>query len=388
MAEETTKKGVSWADQMDVELEEERRPASPATATSVGVKGSSGSGGMRELLAVIKKLQTEMVALKKRTGTEGNSDVKDFNKPQEERNTRAPDGRPICHFCGEVGHIRRFCEKKRKSHGKDGTGTAVEMVRPSPAETGVAGDIPLLLIDTDQLVTEEVLVQGKRVEAVIDTGAAVSVMAPGTVVELGLAIHAGGAPSVVMVNGQRAPPLSSVIFTIEIAGKTVETKAIVLDMKGNRLLLGNDTLKKFKRLEIQYGEGRPKLWQGELPVGLLAEGEQEGDGEAADKVISREGRNLPPRSLVAVEIEPISSVLACSVLIEPSTSLEKAKGISAGRVLVNEQLVRVLMLNPGNRTQYIRSGTVIGNAGKIEEETTRVRKKRKTGTSRAGLTKN
>lgn len=46
MAEETTKKGVSWADQMDVELEEERRPASPATATSVGVKGSSGSGGM------------------------------------------------------------------------------------------------------------------------------------------------------------------------------------------------------------------------------------------------------------------------------------------------------------------------------------------------------
>lgn len=323
MAEETTKKGVSWADQMDVELEEERRPASPPTATSVGVKGSSGSGGMRELLAVIKKLQTEMVALKKRTGTEGNSDVKDFNKPQEERNTRAPDGRPICHFCGEVGHIRRFCEKKRKSHGKDGTGTAVEMVRPSPAETGVAGDIPLLLIDTDQLVTEEVLVQGKRV-----------------------------------------------------------------DMKGNRLLLGNDTLKKFKRLEIQYGEGRPKLWQGELPVGLLAEGEQEGDGEAADKVISREGRNLPPRSLVALEIEPISSVLACSVLIEPSTSLEKAKGISAGRVLVNEQLVRVLMLNPGNRTQYIRSGTVIGNAGKIEEETTRVRKKRKTGTSRAGLTKN
>lgn len=72
-----------------------------------------------------------------------------------------------------------------------------------------------------------------------------------------------------MVNEQRAPLLGNVNFTIEIAWKTVETKTIVLDMKEIRLLLGNDTL------EIQYGKGRPKLWLGELPMGLIGEGEQE-----------------------------------------------------------------------------------------------------------------
>ncbi|KAK4004340.1 hypothetical protein OUZ56_006078 [Daphnia magna] len=80
-------------------------------------------------------------------------------------------------------------------------------------------------------------------------------------------------------------------------------------------------------------------------------------------------RNLPPRSLLAVEIEPLSSVLACSVLIEPSASLEKAKGISADRVLVNRDkgFARALMLNPGVRSQYVRPGTVIGSTVEIEE---------------------
>ncbi|KAI9555930.1 hypothetical protein GHT06_018467 [Daphnia sinensis] len=202
-------------------------------------------------------------------------------------------------------------------------------------------------------------------------------MAPSTVVQLGLAIHAGGCPSIVMVNGLKASPLGSVEFAVEIAVMILATKAIVLDMKGIRLLLGNDTLKKFKRLEIQYGEGRPKLWLGELPVGLLEEGAHRVRDGASEKIIMREGRNLPPRSLVAVEIEPLSPGLACSVLIKPSASLEKAKGISAGRILVkrDEGVVRVLTLNPGNRSQHVRAGTITGNTVEIEREVVEIAEK-------------
>ena len=46
-------------------------------------------------------------------------------------------------------------------------------------------DIPLLLIDVDQLITEEVQIgtvnQFQKAAAVVDTGAVVSIMSPGIV---------------------------------------------------------------------------------------------------------------------------------------------------------------------------------------------------------------
>ncbi|KAI9557135.1 integrase core domain protein [Daphnia sinensis] len=125
---------------------------------------------------------------------------------------------------------------------------------------------------------------------------------------------------------------------------------------------------------VEYFGEAPSSTSSEVELqqeaGLLGEEEHGARDGASEKIIIREGRNLPPRSLVAVEIEPLSPVLACSVLIEPSTSLEKAKEISAGRILIKreEGVVRVLMLNPGNRSQYVGPGTVIGNTVEIEGE--------------------
>ncbi|KAI9558444.1 hypothetical protein GHT06_015230 [Daphnia sinensis] len=220
MAVKSTKKGVSWADQMEEEDEETTREPSFGERYG-GTVGSNktianGDGGVEDEIG------------------NGESDAADFSKPQGEKNPRSPDGRPMCHLCGVVGHIRRFCpKKKQKEEGV--TGKAIGMLREGAGDTAGSEGIPLLLIDLGQLVTKE---------------------------------------------------------------------------------------------------GRPKLWLGELPVGLLGEEEHGAQDGASEKIIIREGRNLPPRSLVAVEIEPLSLVLACSVLIEPSTSLGKAKGISTGRILI------------------------------------------------------
>ncbi len=51
----------------------------------------------------------------------------------------------------------------------------------------------------------------------------------------------------------------------------VATKVLILKMRGIKLLLGNDALKRFKKVKIEYGEGKPKLRFRDLPVELLAE---------------------------------------------------------------------------------------------------------------------
>lgn len=55
------------------------------------------------------------------------------------------------------------------------------------------------------------VVQEEKVEENIDTRAAMSVIAPAMVIQFGLATYAS---SVVMVNGQKVPPLESEEFVV------------------------------------------------------------------------------------------------------------------------------------------------------------------------------
>jgi hypothetical protein len=171
-----------------------------------------------------------------------------------------------------VGHIRRNCPNKKKE-GSQETEAAVGMIRKE-GET----DIPLLLIDVDQLIMEEVEIgtgnQFQKVAAVVDTGAVVSIMSPALAAGLRTEIRTWGGPSIVMVNGQKTPSMGKVSMELKIGAAKVTAEILVLEMSGIELLWGNDVLKKFKRLEIEYGEGKPRLRFGDLPVGLLTE-EQE-----------------------------------------------------------------------------------------------------------------
>jgi hypothetical protein len=118
--------------------------------------------------------------------------------------SRSADGKPICFKCQEVGHIRRNGPNKKE--GSQETEAAVGMIRKE-GET----DIPLLLIDVDQLITEEVEIgtgnQLKKAAAVVNTGAVVSIMSPALAAGLRTEIRTWGGPSIVMVNGQKTPPM-------------------------------------------------------------------------------------------------------------------------------------------------------------------------------------
>ena len=106
---------------------------------------------LQQLMAVMQQMQVELVTLKrkqgrnKQNGQNGGAQSGTTTGP-----SRSVDGKPICFNCQEVGHIRRNRPNKKKE-GIQETEAAVGMIRKE-GET----DIPLMLIDVDQLITEEV----------------------------------------------------------------------------------------------------------------------------------------------------------------------------------------------------------------------------------------
>ena len=314
------------------------------------------------ILQTLKEIQTELVVLRVR----GKSQER--GRSPGRRRSRTEDGKPICFACGKVGHISKFCEARTSQTDgmnpvEDRSGL-VGILRSHPADH--SEDIPLLNINLKHLITEEVECNGTKLTAVIDTGAAVSVLAPALLKQLGLNLQDWSGPSVIMVNGQRAPFLGAVDLKISLSGMVAEGKAYVLDMDGIPLLLGNDFLRQFKRLEIRYGGGRPTLLLGELPIGLLGEVNNPGPKD----LITTEGREIPARTLVPVEVQVTPPEKnGGDWLLHPSKKLAEKNGLSAGNVLLNGQLPihRVLMLNMTEQKKYIYPGTVLGSIEPISE---------------------
>ncbi|KAK4006315.1 hypothetical protein OUZ56_011469 [Daphnia magna] len=105
-----------------------------------------------------------------------------------------------------------------------------------------------------------------RIKAVNDTEVVVSVASLNLQETLGACRMGWDGPSVVMVNGQRFPPLGVLELEIEHRGMKASGKVIVLEMKWIELLLSNEFLIQFKRLQINYVPTGAELLLGELPV--------------------------------------------------------------------------------------------------------------------------
>ncbi|KZS03950.1 Uncharacterized protein APZ42_033203 [Daphnia magna] len=194
------------------------------------------------------------------------------------------------------------------------------------------------------------------------TAAVVSVASPSLQEKLGARRMGWDGPSVVMVNGQKAPPLGAFELKIEHRGMKASGKVILLEMRGIELLLGNDFLSQFKRLYIYYVPNSAELLLGELPIYVI----EELEAVNARRLVTKTGRTLPPRAIVPVEIEA-TTLNEATWTIEPSEHLARAKGVTAGKVLVSDHpLGQVLMVNLTNRRAYLREGTVLGQIEAVE----------------------
>ncbi len=124
---------------------------------------------LQQLMTVMQQMQGELVALRRRQ-VRGNHGVSTNGEPHNSGTqgpARSADRKLICYHCKEEGHIRKRCPKMRSDDAKPEK--AVRTVRKEREE-----DVPLLLIDTEQLITEEVKIEtegnSKTVRVVVDTG--------------------------------------------------------------------------------------------------------------------------------------------------------------------------------------------------------------------------
>nr|CAH0104289.1 unnamed protein product [Daphnia galeata] len=140
---------------------------------------------LKQLFEVVQQLQGEIIAIKKRPPRRDRPDNKgpQYNTQSNQTTTpqRTADGRPICFYCKEDGHIKRYCPKKKiddETQSNTQRNTTVALMSTSDDECDK--EIPLLKIDVAQLLVENVTIgkdgAEREIEAVIDTGAAVSIV--------------------------------------------------------------------------------------------------------------------------------------------------------------------------------------------------------------------
>ncbi|KAK4013534.1 hypothetical protein OUZ56_026088 [Daphnia magna] len=138
-------------------------------------------------------------------------------------------------------------------------------------------------------------------------------------------------------NGKRTadtpPPLGRVELTITIGTTTIQAKVLVLEMRWINLLLGNDVLRRFKKLEIEYRTGKSKMRFGERTVQMANIDQIQ---TSATKIVAKSGARIQARSMAAVEIEQTEatkpSLVGSPWMIEPSTN--RTTGPRPGRALM------------------------------------------------------
>ncbi|KAK4045753.1 hypothetical protein OUZ56_033664 [Daphnia magna] len=134
-----------------------------------------------------------------------------------------PDGKPICFRCRQPGHLKQNCQipmENRQGNGNGGNHRATgDTQRTKPTFLGLLKEesglsFPLLRSDVTKLVVQDVMCNGRKIPAVIDTGTAVSVCSPGVATLLRLEIKPWLANRLVSINSQKIRPGGAVELEI------------------------------------------------------------------------------------------------------------------------------------------------------------------------------
>jgi predicted aspartyl protease len=113
-------------------------------------------------------------------------------------------------------------------------------------------NVPCLTLITSKLITQTVQCGNMMVKAVVDTGAVITVISPKLLACTNFQITEWEGPRVIMANGSTASPIGATLITVKLHNKVATGNAVVMQMEGIDLLLGNDFLKQFGKLHIDY----------------------------------------------------------------------------------------------------------------------------------------
>ena len=275
------------------------------------------------------------------TNVPGRNFVPNTTTPRTYQVNRTSDGRPICHNCRKPGHIARFCNSNR------------------PAQ------LNSLHTTGDRLVTEDVLCNGIEAKALIDTGAAITAVSDKFAQSLKDNFRDWNGPSISLANGQRLYPRTGVKITISLDNKRAQGVAIVKPLTNSDILLGNDFLREFGSLNIQYLQDKsPNLEQWSFDTDIPTEGKQNDI-----RVFMAKDRQIPAQAMALVEVVikyGIQNPTLKAWIVEPSTNLFTKKGVSLGHSIITN-LNEVYLTNLSKQGQYIPKGTCLAKLEAIYE---------------------
>ena len=244
--------------------------------------------------------------------------------------------------------------KKLNAVGKGGDATLFAFTMPP--------------IDGSKLVFTTVKCQNRMFEAIVDTGAEISVISPETCKLLKLsATQDWDGPLLVMANGTQTKPEGSINLEIIVGTIPVNVKAAILSINGFDLLLGNNALRQLRTVQVKYYQ------KGESIFFIKPEPELLEKNDEFCSIASGESRTIPAFSMVTVtvDVKKNKADLSNSRLInEPSMKVLATKGFSVGRLLLPVEeipnVMTVQLVNFLRSNQWLNKGTVLGQVSPIE----------------------
>ncbi|KZR96164.1 Uncharacterized protein APZ42_009659, partial [Daphnia magna] len=127
--------------------------------------------------------------------------------------------------------------------------------------------------------------------ALIDTGAAVTVISPELLEKTEFVKKPLVGPKIRLVNGQTLSPQSTADIVVTHRGKTIKGNAIVMPMSGFELLLGNDFLQQFRAIHIDYESEESSFTTGKSPLPEITALQVEQSQES--RLISKDSQEIP-----------------------------------------------------------------------------------------------
>lgn len=240
---------------------------------------------------------------------------------------------------------------------KRGESTVVVFNMPSP--------------DRSNLVFSKVIYRNNHVEAIIDTGAGITVISPEFCKYLNLVPKKQWeGPKLLMANGSIVCPEGSVTLEIIITGIPVYVEAAVLPINGYKLLLGNDALRQLESISIIYGEGGEAVFS----VAPEAEVDPEKGKDELGSIVNQESCVIPAYSVVTITAELNNVQTGPSgtrLMIEPVKKILIDKGFSVGHLLLptedhHDCLKGIQLVNFFRQDQWLSKGTVLGKIVPVE----------------------
>ena len=352
---------------------------------------------MTEVLKVLKSLQDAQVRMQQEL-TQLNTKVhaRRTNPPGADGtrpNSRTADGKPICNSCNKIGHIARVCRSRPigKADGSSAATQPLESATSNPTDRSVSvpariatvvlgesteqitgNPIAVLLVKVraaEGLVLKKVLCNEREVEAVIDTGAAVTVISPQLAQNLACSLAAWDGPKIIMANGEEGVELGQTELTIADGDRKAEGKALVMKMKGVDLLLGNSFLRQFKNVLIQYDPEEPTAHFGENPLRMIL---PEADFAPPNgRLTLRHNYRLPAHTMALVEVNGPSISLFGEWVIEPNQSLFLKKGLTTGHAVIRPANPTTMpLVNFFPSEEWLEAGTTIGRVIAVDPSDT------------------